>query len=268
MAKNPGRHEFGASGVIGTETHPIARNGLRSSTSPMGTDPKSCYRVGTPACAMSYNNLSSVELAKLCADNDPAAWREFIRRYRRPIALGILRILRRSGDVSTFLVDDLVQDTYVALCANGYRLLREFVEPYPTSLTAMIRVVAANVTHDYIRSKNSRKRGGGLQQVSPDSFPLDSLYATDADEHVDRAIQLEEIDALLRGLPQPTTAERDRSIFWLHFRFGMSAKAIAQIPSFGLTPKGVESSIYRTIDLVRQALGVVPQKSSKKSMPG
>jgi RNA polymerase sigma-70 factor, ECF subfamily len=216
------------------------------------------------ARTMGYQNLSPAELARLCADNDPAAWQEFIRRYRRPIALVILRVLRRSGEVSTVLVDDLVQDTYVALCANGYRLLREFVEQYPSSLTAMIRVVAANVTHDYIRSKNSRKRGGDLKQVSPDSLPLDRLYADDADEKVDRAIRLQEIDTMLRGLSQPATAGRDRTIFWLHFRFGMSAKAIAQITSFGLTPKGVESSIYRTIDLVRQAFGVAPAKPSRK----
>src|ERR1700728_4217183 len=106
---------------------------------------------------MIYTNLSPVELAKLCSDNDPAAWQEFIRRYQKPIALVILRILRRSGDVSTLLVDDLVQDTYVALCLNDCRILREFVERYPDSFVAMIRVVAANVTRDHIRSKNSIK---------------------------------------------------------------------------------------------------------------
>ncbi len=157
-----------------------------------------------------------------------------------------------------------MQDTYVALCAKEYRLLREFVEEYPSSLTAMIRVVAANVTHDCIRLKNSIKRGGDLQQVAPDSLPLDSLYASDNDEKVDRAIQVDEIDTMLRGLSQPATVDRDRTIFWLHFRFGMTAKAIAQISSFGLTPKGVESSIYRTIDLVRRTFGVGSPKSSRK----
>jgi RNA polymerase sigma-70 factor (ECF subfamily) len=215
---------------------------------------------------MKYDDLSSADLAKLCADDDPAAWQEFVRRYRKPIALVIVRILRRSGAVSTFLVDDLVQDTYVLLCANGYRLLRDFVERYPSSFTAMIRVVAANVTHDYIRSKNSIKRGGDLQQVDPDSLPINNLYADDGNQKIDRAIQLDQIDTLLRDLSPPATAGRDRTIFWLHFRLGMSAKAIAQMPSFGLTAKGVESSLYRTIDLVRQALGIDPSRSSRKKV--
>jgi RNA polymerase sigma-70 factor (ECF subfamily) len=210
------------------------------------------------------SNLSSVDLTRRCAASDPAAWREFIGRYRKPITLAILGILRRSGRVSPFLVDDLVQDTYVALCTNGNRVLREFIEPRPSSLTAMVYVIAANVTHDYLRAKNSKRRGGNLQQIAFDSLPLDSLYAEDTEEEVRRAIQLEEIDTLLRGFPQPATAGRDRTIFWLHFRFGMSAKAIAQIPSFGLTAKGVESSIYRTIDLVRQGLGMAPPESSRR----
>jgi RNA polymerase sigma-70 factor (ECF subfamily) len=228
------------------------------------TNPKSCSRADTRACSMIDSNLSSVHLARRCAASDPAAWREFIGRYRRPITLAILRILCRSGTVSPFLVDDLVQDTYVALCTNRYRVLREFVEPRPSSLTAMVHAIAANVTHDYLRAKNSKKRGGNLQQVASDSLPLDSLYAEDADEEVGQAIQLEEIDTLLRGFLQPATVGRDRTIFWLHFRFGMSAKAIAQISSFGLSAKGVESSIHRTIDLVRQGLGMAPPKSSRR----
>jgi RNA polymerase sigma-70 factor (ECF subfamily) len=214
-----------------------------------------------------YQNIRSVELARLCAGNDSAAWLEFIRRHQRSIALTILRILRRSGEVPTTLVDDLVQDTYVALCANNYRLLHNFVEHDPSSLTAMVRVVAANVTHDHIRSKTAKKRGGSLKQVDSESLPVDDLYASDSDEKVDRAIQLREIDTMLRGLSHPVTAPRDRTIFWLYFRLGMTAKAIAQIPSLGLSAKGVESSIFRTLKLVRRTLGVAPRSPSRKKCP-
>jgi RNA polymerase sigma-70 factor (ECF subfamily) len=210
-----------------------------------------------------YKNLPPVELVKLCGDNEPAAWEEFVQRYQRQIALTIVRTLRHSGEVtSACVVDDLVQDTYVAFCANGFRVLRRFVERYPDSLDDMIRIVAANATRDHLRRKNARKRGGDFHQVDA-GFPLDSLH-TDDYARIDRAIQLNEIDTALRDLPHAATAHRDRTIFWLHFQFGMTTRSIAQIPSFGLTSKGVESSIHRTLDLIRKSLGVDSGESGRK----
>jgi DNA-directed RNA polymerase specialized sigma24 family protein len=108
---------------------------------------------------MNYQEIAPVHLARLCANNDSEAWLEFIHRYQRPITLVILRTLREAGSTSTLLIDDLVQETYAALCANGCRLLRDFVEEYPSSLDAMVRVVAANLTHDHLRAQNAKKRG-------------------------------------------------------------------------------------------------------------
>jgi RNA polymerase sigma-70 factor, ECF subfamily len=67
---------------------------------------------------MDYQDLTPVQLARLCAQKDSEAWLEFIRRYQRPIALVILRTLREAGSTSTLLIHDLVQETYAALCAG------------------------------------------------------------------------------------------------------------------------------------------------------
>lgn len=85
---------------------------------------------------MDYQELGPVQLTRLCAQRNSEAWLEFIRRYQRPITLVILRTLREAGGTSTLLIDDLVQETYAALCANDCRLLRDFVEEYPSSLDA------------------------------------------------------------------------------------------------------------------------------------
>jgi RNA polymerase sigma-70 factor (ECF subfamily) len=70
---------------------------------------------------MDYQELASVQLARLCAQKDSEAWLEFIERYQRPITLVILRTLREAGGTSILLIDDLVQETYTALCADGCR---------------------------------------------------------------------------------------------------------------------------------------------------
>jgi RNA polymerase sigma-70 factor (ECF subfamily) len=201
---------------------------------------------------MDYQDLAPVQLARLCAQRDSEAWREFIRRYQRPITLVILRTLREAGSTSTLLIDDLVQETYAALCADGLRLLRDFVEEYPSSLDAMVRVVAANLTHDYLRAQNAKKRGGEFHQVAYNSRALAQLPSPYGHETIELHQQLKEIDATLEGHQTPSA--RDRAIFWLHFRLGMTANAIARVSTFQLTSKGVESSLRRTLSMVRTAL--------------
>ena len=68
-------------------------------------------------------------------------------------------------------------------------------------------------------------------------------------------MQLKEIDATLQGTREhQIPSDRDRTIFWLHFRLGMSAHAIARMSTLHLTSKGVESSLRRTLSLLRKAL--------------
>jgi len=205
---------------------------------------------------MDYQELAPFQLARLCAAKDSEAWREFIQRYQRAITLVILRTLREAGGTSTLLIDDLVQETYAALCANGCRLLRDFVEEYPTSLEAMVRVVAANLTHDHLRAQIAKKRGGDFHQVEYDSPALAQLPSPYGRETIERRLQLKEIDATLRGARERQTATaRDYAIFWLHFHFGMSANAIARMATFKLTSKGVESSLRRTVGMLKRTVG-------------
>ena len=201
---------------------------------------------------MNYQELAPVRLARLCANNDSEAWLEFIHRYQRPITLVILRTLREAGGSSTLLIDDLVQETYAALCANDCQLLRDFVEEYPSSLDAMVRAIAANLTHDYLRAQNAKKRGGDFHQVAYNSRALAQLPSPYGHETIELHQQLKEIDATLEGHQTPSA--RDRAIFWLHFRLGMTANAIARVSTFQLTSKGVESSLRRTLSMLRTAL--------------
>jgi RNA polymerase sigma-70 factor, ECF subfamily len=207
---------------------------------------------------MDYRSLGSTALVHLCAENDRIAWEEFIHRYQHSMALAILRVLRRWGEVSTVLLDDLLQETYVVLCANGHRLLRQFVENHPDSLGAMLRVVATNITHDQLRARRSQKRGAEYFKADPESSLLEDASSNAEVEKIEREIQLAEIERVLQKAPRPISSVRDRSIFWLHFRSGLSARAISEIPSVGLTAKGVESSIYRTLDFIRRSFRIEP----------
>jgi len=208
----------------------------------------------------SYLDFSAAELVERCSKHDPGAWREFLRRFRRPMALAIVRVLRRAGTFAPAILDDLLQDAYVHLCANDFALLRALVLRHPDSFEPMLRVVAANVAHDHLRARMSQKRGGQYRQLpDPDFSLLEHIEVEDSAMKIEREVQLDEIDRLLERSVDSSAAPRDRWIFWLHFQLGMSSQSIARIPSVGLTPKGVESSIFRTLRFIRKSLRIEPR---------
>jgi len=64
-------------------------------------------------------------------------------------------------------------------------------------------------------------------------------------ERVAFEVFLIEIDEQLKRCVNGPDQERDRMIFWLYFRQGMSTKEIASLPTIGLGAKGVGSVIER-----------------------
>jgi RNA polymerase sigma-70 factor (ECF subfamily) len=211
---------------------------------------------------MDYQALPANELAQICSDaGTPPAWDEFVRRFQRPIALAVSRTARGWGVNSPALIDDLVQETFLRLCAHNARLLKSFTPREPDSIIGFLKVIAANTTHDHLRGENSQKRGGAMERFESPHGNLDTLYAAPGQHDLaDKAIQLSEIDRTLQSFIPHTLTERDRTIFWLYFQQGFTARDIAAIATIGLTVKGVESSIHRTTRQLKEALALPPQK--------
>jgi RNA polymerase sigma-70 factor, ECF subfamily len=210
-----------------------------------------------------FHASTSVEvLVRACVETgEPAAWEEFIHRSHPVISAVVLRTALRWGDPSGSVIDDLVQDTYLKLCSNDGRILRDFEFRHADALFGFLKVVAANVVNDHFKSLNRVKRGAGMRSEGSDGVesipatnPADPLWPTE------RGILLNEIDELLRDRASEAGHERDRTIFWLYYRQGHSARAIASIPSVGLSTKGVESTILRLTRLVRENLAEPPAK--------
>ena len=107
--------------------------------------------------------------------------------------------------------------------------------------------------HDYLRAQNAKKRGGDFHQVAYDSLAIAQIPSQYGSETIERQVQLNEIAAMIEGVGElHTSSARDRAIFWLHFHWGMSANSIAQISRFHLTSKGVQSSLRRTVGMLKK----------------
>jgi RNA polymerase sigma-70 factor (ECF subfamily) len=204
----------------------------------------------------SYSSISIEELVRRCAaSRSPEAWEEFVRRFHRLIAAVILRTASRLGDASKQTVDDLIQETYLKLCADDFRVLRGYEHQHPDAFTGYIKVVTANVVRDHFKSLHSQKRGAGhIDQAQDDFLPAAGEDSPGSPKSIERAVLIKEITHHLDICLAGPDKERNRQIFWLHYRAGLSARAIADLPGIGLTTKGVESIIMRVTKDLRERM--------------
>jgi RNA polymerase sigma-70 factor (ECF subfamily) len=198
--------------------------------------------------------MSVEALIRACAEtNDRAAWLEFVSRFHRPISLSVIRAAQQWGADAHRVVEDLVQDTYLKLCTDRCRSLLNFTIQHPEAVLGYIKTVAVNVAHDHFKSLHSQKRGSGeAAQLLEDCDPQARSESLGGQDAMEREVLLKQINGCLKSCSDGPDQERDCLIFWLYYQQGMSAKAIAALPTVGLTPKGVESAIFRLTRLVRQ----------------
>jgi RNA polymerase sigma-70 factor (ECF subfamily) len=203
---------------------------------------------------MRYSALSLKDRVCLCAGpRDDDAWEEFVSRVGKPIGLTIMRTASLWGEPSRSVVEDLVQITYIKLWEDGCRLLRDFAIQHPEAILGYIKKTAANATHDYFKHVHSQSFGGHQPHVSTSDVDPEAGQDVDgSQERIAFGIFLNEIDEHLKRYLTEPDQERDRVIFWLYFRQGMSLKEIASLPIIGLGAKGVGSVIERLKHCLRE----------------
>lgn len=203
---------------------------------------------------MDYRVLSDDELVRECAEHScPEIWEEFLRRFQPTIARAALRTCHEWSESSPDVVEDMVQNTLHKLCADNCSLLKTFQPRHPGSFSGFLRTITANVVRDHMRAKHAVKRDvENTVELNEEIHQLrqDSGSASSAE----RKILLDEINGLLLRRGSGPVEKRERAIFWLHYRYGLTAKEIASIPSIKLTEKGVESVIHRMMAYVKKSL--------------
>lgn len=177
--------------------------------------------------------------------------------HPRPHRRAVVRALRQFGAAPTReLVDDLVQDAYVKLYADDLSALRRFRGGRPEALVAYLRAVAVNATRDHLRSAGADKRGARHVEMPGDDVLAGTADPQHTEHATERAVLIDQIDRWLLSNTNDTSGGRDRWIFWLYYRYGLTARAISDIPAVGLSQKGVESTIHRLTRLVRSMVDV------------
>jgi RNA polymerase sigma-70 factor (ECF subfamily) len=216
-------------------------------------------------------------LARICAYSTHAPeWVQLVRLVTPGIALTARRLSASWGDPSNATVNEIVQEVFLKLCADDRRILREFEDRGTDSLLKLMRTITVSVGTDYFRRTRAEKRGGRLGAVSLEPSLWEEDVAGWPEHEVDRtatgAVELPalmaQLDGLLRLYPE-TVSARDRALFWLYYRQGLTAEAIARIPSMKLNVKGVESALLRLTRLLRKTIlnGKPKSELSQKASP-
>jgi len=218
---------------------------------------------------VNYADLSPPELFTLCSrGGDVASWEEFLRRFNPVIARSVIRVATRHGASDKSLMDDLVQETYLKICANECKLLRTFTPRQPDSAFGFLKVVAASVAQDYFKSRLASKRAPEATAESVEGIPLFAQPECSGGRlnQTERAVLIDQIDRKLKAVLPPEEWRRSRRVFWLYYRSGLTASAIASLPALGLTTKGVESVLFRLTRVVRESISsiVEPGPDPKK----
>jgi RNA polymerase sigma-70 factor (ECF subfamily) len=214
--------------------------------------------------------LVANRLARICAYSAQAPeWEQFVRTVSPVVTLAARRVSSVWRDSSEGTVSEIVQEVFLKLCDDERRILREFDDRGNDSFLKLLRMITASVGTDHFRRLRAEKRGGRSHSV-----PLESDLAADqvSDAKATAAVEwpslIAQLDGLLKLYPG-TVSARDRNLFWLYYRQGLTAEAISRIPAIGLSAKGVESALLRLTRLLRATIlnGKPKQKFSQKKLP-
>jgi RNA polymerase sigma-70 factor (ECF subfamily) len=138
------------------------------------------------------------------------------------------------------------------------------------SVFGYLKVFAANLTHDHFKTVHAQKRGGALKIESCESGAVTDKFPDirSGRYEVERAVLVGEIETIFSELVVGQNAARDKRIFWLYYRSGLTANSISSIPGVGLTVKGVESTLQRLTSLLRDRVCRPLTVNSNSGMSG
>lgn len=160
----------------------------------------------------------AVDLAALCR-GEKGTWDAFVRRYAGLIVSAVRGVAREQAEV-----EDLVQEVFLRLCKDGFRLMRTY-DPTRAGLSTWLTIVARSTARDVLRRR----------QVP--STPIDAVP-----------------EALLAVMPKTTErikypdtllSPRQKLVLTLIYEQDLDVAEIAQ--SLGVDPQTVRSTHHKAI---------------------
>ncbi len=212
-----------------------------------------------------YQSLSDKELIAKCCRKSAEwedFWREFQNRFGKTILLYIYREFQKvsrqniSGELHE-IVKDLRQDVYIKLLKNDAQALKDFNGKNEGSFLAYLHVITRNLIKNYINT-NSYKKLISMSEIKSTHKQSEDLQfqpvSTDTVDEIERSVFEDFILEKIRTSYQSKRVERDILLFRLFYFKGFTSKEIAGDANFNLTASGVETTVNRILQRLKESL--------------
>jgi len=166
-------------------------------------------------------------------ENDPAAWRDFQRRYDRLVLRCIGQVTRRFAAVSPEDVREIHGQFCLSLFAADKAKLRAFDPARGSRFSSYVGMLAAHCAYDWLRAVRREPRREALAEAAD--------LTSDLPDPFEQAVQQERADLAARVLEG--FSERDRTFAALYFGEGMEPHEIAR--SMKISVKTVYSKKHK-----------------------
>jgi RNA polymerase sigma factor (sigma-70 family) len=160
----------------------------------------------------------AIDLGALTRGDKPS-WDAFVRRYAGLILAGVRAVAREGVDA-----EDLMQEVFVRLCKDDFRLLKTY-DPSRAGLTTWLTIVARSTARDVLRRRHPA--------VTPiDAVPEAQLAVVD--RHVEPL-----------KLPEELLSPRQKLVLTMLYDKDMEVAEIAQ--ALGVDPQTVRSTHHKAM---------------------
>ena len=168
-----------------------------------------------------------VDLTSVLA-GDSGAWKRFAA-FATPIVFTVVR--RTLVQAASDLVADLVQDVFLRLCKDGFRLLHTY-DADRASLSTWLALVARSTTIDYLR----RRR--------PELVPLDEMVVEPAAPE----------QPIRQSLPLPADLLTDRQLTVMKLLYDKDLDVSEVASLLSISEQTVRSTRHKAVTRLRQRL--------------
>jgi len=159
---------------------------------------------------------------------DKSAWDAFVRRYAGLIVAAVRGVAHSGSDV-----EDLVQEVFVRLCKDGFRLVKTY-DPSRAGLSTWLTIVARSTARDALRRRQLA--------LTPIEAVPEGLLAT------------EPVSAEKLKLPDGLLSPRQKLVLSMLYDQDMEVAEIAA--ALGVDPQTVRSTHHKAMLKLRSHFSV------------
>lgn len=178
-----------------------------------------------------------------CCRGDAEAWQDLVVSTVPLVSSAVRRVLRGPTLPGRGLdVDDIVQDVFVRLMKDDFRVLRGY-DPARASFSTWITIVARSVTLDIVRRQHR-------ETADLDAVPVVGISLGDHDPPM-----------AWDDLPLNALSDRQQLVMQLLYAHGLTVPAAAE--TLGINEQTVRSTKHKALERLRAAM--LPDDESARS---